>query len=136
MSSQRMRLPPGRDARWAADEYVRWLGGALLGVICADVDADRSFRFRLRGSTTPLLALTHDAARSTGARQVFRVTGGLLADAASQSRFEFVVLDDGQLQTTVHDYAPSLPPWIYVLTQARVHEWVMAAFRRHLARSG
>ena len=38
------------------------------------------------------------------------------------------------LIAAIHDYKPKLPWYFYVLTQARVHLWVMKAFGRHLAK--
>ncbi|MCB9612062.1 MAG: NAD-dependent epimerase/dehydratase family protein [Sandaracinus sp.] len=34
----------------------------------------------------------------------------------------------------VHDFRPALPWFVYALTQANVHAWVMNRFGRHLAR--
>jgi hypothetical protein len=43
-------------------------------------------------------------------------------------------LDGRTMLTAIHDFAPRLPWLLYVLTQAKFHAWVMAAFRRHIAR--
>lgn len=134
-SVQRMRLPAGRDAAWAADEYARWLPRALSSLIRAEVRADRSFEFFLLGFTRPMLVLTAAPERSTPDRQLFFVTDGWLVDKASRGRFELrQVLDDRTLLTAIHDFAPSLPWWLYRQTQARFHSLVMASFRRHLGR--
>jgi hypothetical protein len=134
-SVQRMRLPAGRDAEWAAQEYVAWLPRALSWLIRAEIDADRSARFFLVALRTPLLVLTYVAERSTHDRQLFFVTDGLLVSKASRGRFELrQVLDASTLLTAIHDFAPSLPWWLYRATQARFHAWVMASFARHLAR--
>lgn len=137
-SVQRMRLPEGRDAEWAANEYVGWLPRALRWLIRAEVEADahgRTCRFYAPVLPWPLLVLTHVPERSTAERQLFFVTDGLLVSKASRGRFEFRQAMDGRtLLTAIHDFAPSLPWWIYRATQARFHAWVMAAFARHLAR--
>ena len=133
-SVQRMTLPPGRDAAWAADEYVRWLPRFFRGLLRVDVDADRTCRFRFFGVGV-LLELTPAPARSTPDRQLFYVTGGLLARPAKRARFELrQVLDGSVLLAAIHDFEPRLPWPIYTLTQAPFHEQVMFAFGRHLAR--
>jgi uncharacterized protein YbjT (DUF2867 family) len=134
-SVQRMSLPAGASAEWAAQEYVRWLPSRLSGLLRVEHDADRSARFYLRGVRAPLLVLTYAAERSTPARQLFFVTDGKLVARGSRGRFELrQVLDGATLFTAIFDFAPSLPWWLYRATQARVHAWVMASFARHLAR--
>lgn len=145
-SVQRMYLPDGRDAEWAAHEYVTWLPRALSWLIRAEVDDDRgdaagaprlvnTCRFYLLAVPWPLLVLTYVPERSTPDRQLFFVTAGLLVAKACRGRFELrQALDGRTLLTAIHDFAPSLPWWIYRATQARFHAWVMASFARHLAR--
>jgi uncharacterized protein YbjT (DUF2867 family) len=133
-SVQRMSLPAGRSAEWAAREYIGWLPRRLSGLIRVEHDDDRSARFYLRGLRTPLLVLTYATERSTPDRQLFFVTDGRLVARGSRGRFELrQVLDGSTLFTAIFDFAPSLPWWLYRLTQARVHAWVMASFARHLA---
>ena len=133
-SVQRMRLPPGRDARWAADEYVRWLPRAFHGLVRVEVDAARQCSFGLPFLRKPLLVLTPEAG-TTPDRQLFFVTGGLLTRGGQRGRFELrQALDGSTLLTAIHDFAPRLPWYLYRWSQALVHGWVMRAFRRHLAR--
>lgn len=77
--------------------------------------------------------------RSTDDRQLFFITGGLLArveGAGERGRLEFrEVLSGEAVLAAVHDFRPSLSWWLYTMTQARVHLWVMRSFARHLARS-
>lgn len=144
-SVQRMVLPPGRDAAWAADEYRRWLPRALAGllhvIVFASTAGDR-VRFVLGPASLgprgmPLLELTHAPGWSSADRQLFYVTGGVLhhAPAPSERRARFElrqVLDGDTLLTAIHDYQPRLPWLLYTLTQALVHALVMSGFRRHL----
>ena len=134
-SVQRMALPGGRDADWAAREYVRWLPVALRGLVRVEVDENRDCRFVLLLIGIPLLVLTYSAARSTPDRQLFFVTGGILTRPKQRGRFELRQLLDGRtLITAIHDFSPQLPWFVYVHSQARFHAWVMAAFCRHLGR--
>jgi uncharacterized protein YbjT (DUF2867 family) len=139
-SVQRMRLPPGRDAAWAADEYARWLPSALRGMLRVEVDPDRTCRFYFGSMKRPLLELTYADERSRPDRQLFYVSGGLLARThaadGGRARFELrQVLDRRTLITAIHDYRPRLPWSVYRATQARFHAAVMSAFGRHLARA-
>ena len=139
-SVQRMPLPPGRDAAWAADEYLRWLpriGRPLIKVVVDPPDGDRPRRacFYVRPVPKPILELEHSPSRSGDGRALFYVVGGLLADSAEAARLEFRgVLDGTTLLAAIHDFAPRLPWRLYVATQGTAHALVMAAFRRHLAR--
>ena len=98
-----------------------------------EVGADRTCRFRLVGVGV-LLELTPAPARSTPDRQLFSVTGGLLARPTRRARFELrQVLDGSVLLAAIHDFEPRLPWPVYTLTQAPFHKLVMTAFGWHLA---
>jgi uncharacterized protein YbjT (DUF2867 family) len=132
-SVQRIHLPHGRDAEWAAHEYMRWLPGNA-GPLRVDVSDDRVCRFYLAGMARPLLELTFARERSSSDRQLFYVTGGLLARPTPRGRLEFRVTPDGaHLLAAIHEYTPRLPWAIYRWSQALVHRWVMHRFDKHLA---
>lgn len=135
-SVQRIPLPPGRDAEWAAHEYMRWLPrGGAWAMLRVEVDAERRSTFFLIGTKRPLLELTFARDRSAKDRQLFYVTGGLLAKKSERGRLEFRVTPDGRhLLTAIHEFSPRLPWPIYRFTQALVHRWVMNRFGAHLAR--
>ena len=133
LSVQRMQLPPGKDADWAADEYIRWLPSAtgwLLPLRISERNGVLSFRLFVRGPS-----LLRIARKPNASRPVFRVLDGLLARESPRGRLEFrTVLDGNTLIVAVHQFVPRLPWWIYRATQALGHAWVMARFRRHLRR--
>ncbi|MEO8552393.1 MAG: NAD-dependent epimerase/dehydratase family protein [Kofleriaceae bacterium] len=142
-SVQRIALPKGADAEWAAHEYMRWLPrGAWPMRVAVDaahteatgVTAEANVtRFYLRPFKRPLLELTFAADRSASDRQLFYVTGGALAHPQTRGRLEFRVTPDGaHLLTAIHDFAPQLPWWLYRISQAIVHRYVMWRFGRHL----
>lgn len=134
-SVQRLPLPEGRDARWVADEYLRWLPRLVpfaLGVHVAD---DQVCRFTLLGVT--LLVLAYAPERSSADRALFYVRGGVLADMRGErGRLEFRSVPRAPFViAAIHDFVPRLPWLVYATTQARFHLAVMRAFGRHLARS-
>jgi uncharacterized protein YbjT (DUF2867 family) len=139
-SVQRLPLPPGRDAAWVAAEYMRWLPRFMRPFLRVEVDASRTARFYFWPIAAPLLILSFAADRSSPERQLFFVTGGLLARAGrtgERARLEFrTVLEGTSVLSAIHDFVPSLPWLIYKLTQAQVHLHVMTSFGRHLERSG
>jgi uncharacterized protein YbjT (DUF2867 family) len=136
-SVQRLPLPAGRDASWVAAEYARWLPRFLRPFLRVDVDEARRCSFYFWPLAAPLLVLTFAAERSEPDRQLFYVTGGLLVSVATDSeraRLEFrSVLDGHFVLAAVHDFVPRLPWFIYRLTHAMVHLYVMRQFGRHLA---
>nr|ACU26481.1 predicted nucleoside-diphosphate-sugar epimerase [uncultured bacterium HF186_25m_13D19] len=135
-SVQRMTTPPGRDIRWVADEYFRWLARKMRGLIHITRSEDGQeiqFVFRLTGQ--PLLGLRRLAHRSGPDREVMLVTEGLLARTTERGRLEFRnVLGDRTLIAALHDFVPRLPWWIYRVTQGTFHRWVMVRFGAHLRR--
>jgi len=134
-SVQRMPLPKGWTARQVAFAYARWLPRFMAPFIRVDVDDDNNCYFRIRGISSPLLALTWSRERSNDDRQLFYVTGGWLVRKVprGRARMEFrEVLGGEAVLVAVHDFSPRLPWMIYNLSQALVHLWVMAGFRRWL----
>jgi uncharacterized protein YbjT (DUF2867 family) len=133
-SVQRIPLPAHRDAEWAAREFMRWLPRGVWPPLRVAVDRDRTCWFYGVGGTRPLLVLRFANERSASDRQLFYVVGGRLARPSQRARLEFRVTPDGHhLLTAIHEYLPRLPWWLYVITQAHVHRWVMRRFGRYLA---
>ncbi|NVB78200.1 MAG: NAD-dependent epimerase/dehydratase family protein [Kofleriaceae bacterium] len=132
-SVQRIPLPSGRDAEWAAHEYMRWLPGGLWPGLRVDVDDSRTASFFALHGKRPLLVLRFATERSSSDRQLFYVVGGLLAKHSERGRLEFRVTPDGHhLLTAIHEYVPALPWWLYRISQALVHRLVMRRFGAHL----
>lgn len=137
-SVQRLPLPPGRRAEWVAVEYMRWLPSFMWPILTCDVTEGRLVRFCLRFPRLCLLELSYAPERSQPDRQLFRITGGWLARVDSDSnigRLEFrEVLSRTAIIAAIHDFRPALPWYVYNLTQALAHLYVMRGFGRHLAR--
>ncbi len=136
-SIQRVILPPGQDAAWVAGNYFRWLGQCCWPLVRSQVDDARNVEVWTRLVPLKLLALTHEPTASTRERQVYAISGGLLArrKGPGHPRFEFQTLLDGRYtMTAIHDYAPTLPWYLYIVTQALGHVLVMRQYQRGLAR--
>ncbi len=132
-SVQRMRVPAGKDAAWAMEEYLRFLPKLFRGGIRVELTDGPGCRFTFAGKD--LLVLKHDESQRDKDRQLLWITGGALATSNDRGRLEFRLLPDGRtLLTAIHEFQPRLPWPLYKLTQAQVHLQVMHAFRRHLAR--
>lgn len=141
-SIQRVITPPGETAAWVAGNYFDWLGRCCWPLVQTRIAADGGVTVCLRLPRLELLRLLPEPAASSRTRQVYRVAGGLLARRGSaeaaaglRPRFEFQTLLDGRYtMTAIHDYAPALPWYLYLPTQALAHRWVMARYQRRLAR--
>ena len=136
-SIQRVLLPPGEDAAWVAGNYFRWLGSCLWPLVATRLTADGNFDVIVNPLRLRLLSLRHIAAESTPERQVYRISGGLLArtNGDGRGRFEFqTLLGERYTMTAIHDYAPALPWYLYLPTQAFAHLRVMRWYQRRLAR--
>ena len=141
-SVQRLTLPPGFSARSVVAEYIRWLPWIFRWFLRCEEDADGNVRIltALPGCRCLLLELTYGHDRSPGDdRQVYFITGGALARKVSlpsrRPRLEFrEVLNGRAVLLAIHDYRPTLLPWIYEHTQAIAHLLVTQSFARHLRR--
>jgi len=133
-SVQRLPLPHGWNAERVAREYLSWLVRALP-VLRVREDGALRVSFHFGALALPLLILELAPAASTPDRALFYVRGGALAHSMGTGRLEFLcVSGKPAVLAAVHDFRPRLPWWLYVFSHALVHELVMWAFGRHLAR--
>ena len=141
VSIQRLPLPAGRDARWIAEEYARWLPRLLKFILEVHTDDNFNIEFHLTGLSGPLLELKFSPERSTPDRPLYYITGGRLAGrpiAAHRrppARLEFRETPDGRsVMAAVFNFRPGLPWFVYRNSQAIIHMIVMKLFARHLRR--
>ncbi len=136
-SIQRVILPPGQTAAWVAGNYFRWLGQCCWPLVRSRVNDAGAVGVWIRFLPIKLLTLTLDTEASSPHRQVYAISGGLLArpNAAGRPRFEFhTLLGERYTMTAIHDYAPALPWWLYSISQAVGHILVMRRYQARLAR--
>lgn len=132
-SIQRLPLPPGRDAAWVAEEYLKYLP-ELLPFLVRVTREGSMVDFRLKLLSIVLLRLRHAPERSQPDRQLFYVVGGLLYRPGPwRARLEMrETLGKSACLVALNDFRPALPWLIYVFSQAQVHQWFMKKFARHL----
>ncbi len=136
-SVQRMPLPEGWSAQQVATEYGEWLSRRFGGLINADKDSKGIVRFSSLGGRTVLLELTPTRySLGSDRRCAFYISGGVLSrEVDPPGRLEFRLFpEQACLIASIHGFAPTLPWWIYINTQARLHLRVMRAYARHLRR--
>ncbi|AUN97059.1 hypothetical protein DOM21_16400 [Bacteriovorax stolpii] len=134
-SVQRLPVPSFMNAQDAALEYMKWLPQVFSPLIKVQVEDDL-VDFSLFHHRIVLLKLKYSKERSTLNRALFYIVGGSLVRFNEKSRLEFretlPVKGKRYIITAIHDFEPSLPWIIYIITQALVHLEVMRAFGRHL----
>jgi len=133
-SIQRIQLP----TQWSADEaaryYVKWLATFLNPWIHTTVDENLNCKIGFLGDRT-LLELRYSEVRSTKDRALYYITGGLLMNPSvnERGRMEFrKIPGTNEVIIAIHDYLPSLPWFVYYVTQANMHAFVMWYFQRHM----
>lgn len=136
VSIQRLALPAGWTAQHVAGDYAQWLPRLLRPFLRLETSEDNALvKFFLMGSRVALLELTYMRERSDAERALFFVSGGLLRKRNSNplARLEFrVIAHERIVLSAVLDFSPALPWFIYRLTQAQAHRFVMWCFGRRL----
>lgn len=134
-SVQRLPLPEGKNAVWVALHYVEWLSTLLKPIISVEIDGDYNCKLFAILFKKPMMEFTYSEERSTPNRALFYISGGILAKMTGKTggRLEFRHIPrTNDFLVAIHDYTPSLPWFIYIFTQAKVHLWVMRRFKKNL----
>ena len=130
-SVQRLPNPRHHTATYVARLYQRWLPIFFRALIGVKSQGDNS-TFQAMG--VPLLRLMYIPSRSDNHRQLFYIVGGLLAKRKNKGWLEFRnVLGDNFTISAIHEFVPALPWYVYVVTQAQAHTWVMKRFGAYLS---
>ncbi len=132
-SLQRMTNLGRHNALWVAERYALWLPFFFRYIIRGKLRGTAVLGFHLLWGNKPMLELTHVPDRSDSQRQLFYITGGWLVKRYDYGWLEFrEVLDSKYIISAIHEFAPRLPWFIYINTQARLHLWVMNRFQKYL----
>ncbi len=133
-SVQRLHCPEGWSMKNIANEYMNWLPQFLKPFLVLTHSEDNLI-FQLRFYKKPLLILTFSEERTFSTRELFYITGGVLAKDNLRARLEFrKVVGQPYFIAAIHSFHPRLPWYIYISTQAIAHKIVMWCFGRHLKR--
>lgn len=136
-SVQRILMPEGKNATWAAAYYLSWLSSFAKPLLRTVIDDFGVCRVYIVCDRRPLLELTYSKQNSTPSCAVYQITGGTFANTkeSHHGRLEFMQIPGTQeCIVAIHDYVPSLAWFLYRFTQAKIHIWVMYAFRKNLLR--
>jgi hypothetical protein len=120
-----------------AEEYYRWLPTLVRPLLRCEIREGGKLRLCLGFTHWLLVEFSHAPTRSSENRQLFYITGGVLARTHdnARGRIEFrEMLDRRWVLAAIHDYTPKLPWYLYSSTQALVHLLVMRRFGRHLGK--
>ncbi|MFC3419534.1 NAD-dependent epimerase/dehydratase family protein [Salinicoccus hispanicus] len=129
-SVQRIRIPKQWSIDDTADYYVNWLSRVGGKFISTKVEEDQT-SIALPFFKTPILILDRSEARSYENRILYYIKGGKFSHEREEgrARLEFRrVLDTDEVLIAIHEYEPTLPWFVYTLTQAKIHLIVMKAF--------
>ena len=131
-SVQRLPNPAQKSAEWVANVYPDWLSKKLTLLLKAERH-EGQVKFMLLG--LKLLELSFVEERSDESRQLFYITGGLLAKRLDYGWLEFrSVLDNRYVIAAIHEFVPRLPWFLYRFSQAVIHLMIMNAFGSFLDR--
>jgi hypothetical protein len=137
-SIQRLPTLPDYDAAFISNEYIRWLSKFFRGMIRITREPDaRHIAVFLALLPWPMLVLQPTDDPVDFERSKFHIVGGALSKTSSTGWLEFRQVAGRRFTlAAIHDFVPSLPWLIYVLTQAPLHAVVMRKFGEHLGRLG
>ena len=130
-SIQRIKVPAQWTVDNVADYYVNWLsriGGRMISTSVVDNEVTE---ITLPFFKDPILILERSEERSYEDRILYYIKGGTFAFVREEgrARLEFRrILDTDEILIALHEYEPTLPWFIYSITQARVHMIVMKLF--------
>ncbi len=134
-SVQRLPLPSGWDAERVSLEYGTWLTQRFRGLLNVAPREDGSICFNWTAPKLLLLRLDPSPyTRDSSDRKAFYIAGGVLSQKPEPpGRLEFRLFpEEGYLVAAIHGFVPRMPWWLYSLTQARIHLFVMRRFGNYL----
>jgi nucleoside-diphosphate-sugar epimerase len=133
-SIQRLPNPHHFDNESISKKYVSWLPRRFRFFITVRESGDM-VTFHLFHFKAPLLTLKRIAEDEEIDRVKFHIVGGLLTLTTDTGWLEFRQVARGKFTlSSIHEFFPALPWYIYKVTQAPIHAWVMKSFGKYLAR--
>jgi len=131
-SIQRLPNPHHYKNEIISKKYVTWLPKKFKFFITVKERGD-IVTFHLMNLNSPLLILKKIKKKDELDRVKFHIKGGLLSKTGDTGWLEFRQVANGRFTlSSIHEFFPSLPWYIYKFTQAPVHAWVMKSFGNYL----
>lgn len=131
-SIQRLPSTQNKKAFEISKAYFEWLPKHLRFFLNVKTEGDL-LKFFIMGIPAPLLILKMVQDEFVGERHKFLIVGGLLVAQESKGWLEFRVLNHGKfVLAAIHEFVPQLPWYLYTMSQAKVHLWVMNEFSEFL----
>ncbi|TDL37554.1 NAD-dependent epimerase/dehydratase family protein [Macrococcoides bohemicum] len=127
-SIQRTLMPSSWTVERVSKHYFAWLSDMALDLVEVK---EHDGRFEIYGVKKHILTLEKDEDKSDDNRIVYNITGGVLhhAHVDSRARMEFRRLKGTDiLIIALHDYEPTLPWLVYMLTEAPIYHLTMKIF--------
>lgn len=130
----RLAPPPElSDARDVATAYLRWLDAHFWGHWLSVRESDGEvYEIGVPWLEQPIFVFQRDPERDGADRALLHVRGGLLARSDGGALEFRQVVDEhgmrGLILAQVEGYHPSLPRWLYRLTQEPLHQAIMRRF--------
>lgn len=115
-----------------SEEYFNWLPKKMSRMIKAK-QVGNMISFFMTGINKPLLLLKRVEEDGELNRIKFHIVGGLLSKTSDTGWLEFRSVANGEyVLSSINDFIPSLPWYLYKITQAPIHLYVMREFSKHL----
>lgn len=132
-SIQRLPNPHHFNNELISKKYVSWLPKRFRFFITVK-EAGDLVTFHFFHFKTPLLTLKKIVEDEEIDRVKFHIVGGLLTLTTDTGWLEFRQVAKGKFTlSSIHEFFPALPWYIYKVTQAPIHAWVMKSFGKYLA---
>lgn len=131
-SIQRLPNPIKLNQKQVSDMYVSWLPTHLKYFINVKQQGEQVHFFALN-LPIPLLKLQLIPEKENIERVKFHIVGGVLSATKNTGWLEFRRVAGGEyMLSSVHEFIPALPWYIYKFTQAPLHAHVMKSFGDYL----
>ena len=115
-----------------SEKFISWLPKYLRFLITAKWDRNL-LKFNAIGLKYPLLILEKDDSINYLDRSKFQIVGGLLSKSEASGWLEFrIVSNKKHALASINEFIPSLPWYIYKITQAPLHAFIMHKFSESL----
>ena len=130
-SLQSMKVQPEDSVSKLLVDYMKYLRKITFGLVEVR-GLPQSYNIYAKGFKCPLIAMQPESMDAIDGIRLRILPDGLLSKKISNSlmSFFFIKVSQTKLQTFLYRFESSLPWWLYIGTQALIHDVVMAGFKR------